>query len=146
MIYLHYLLLRSLLLLLHSSAALENFYLFFTCGLLHLITVSRFRFHCCRPHNLGIAFIRYDYQVTPGNQCGGADIWSAVSESMNTFCAAGMYCPTPVENLNCSSGHFCRLGSTVQEKCSQLTSCSKVGLDKQNLTSIGGLILVSLCF
>ncbi|CAM6061208.1 unnamed protein product [Sphagnum tenellum] len=86
----------------------------------------------------------YDYQVTPGNQCGGADIWSVVSESMNTFCPAGMYCPTSVENLNCSSGHYCRLGSTIQEKCSHLTSCSKVGLQKQNLTSIGGLILGGL--
>jgi hypothetical protein len=86
----------------------------------------------------------YDYQVTNGSQCGGADIWSAVSESVTTFCPAGTYCPNPVENLNCSSGHFCRLGSTIQEKCSHLTSCSKGGLEKQNLTSIGGLILGGL--
>jgi hypothetical protein len=59
---------------------------------------------------------RYGYQITQANDsCGGADKWADVSSTINIFCPAGQYCPTPVEARNCSTEHFCRLGSTVEE-------------------------------
>ncbi|CAM6065922.1 unnamed protein product [Sphagnum tenellum] len=87
----------------------------------------------------------YGYQITQANDsCGGADKWADVSSTINIFCPAGQYCPTPVEARNCSTEHFCRLGSTVEESCSQLTSCKSQNLKSQNLQGVGGLILAIL--
>jgi hypothetical protein len=47
---------------------------------------------------------RYGYQITQANDsCGGADKWADVSSTINIFCPAGQYCPTPVEARNCST-------------------------------------------
>ncbi|KNA03242.1 hypothetical protein SOVF_211100, partial [Spinacia oleracea] len=49
----------------------------------------------------------YTYQIPPGkpnHTCGGADVWSDVLSSDETFCAAGSYCPSTVVELPCSAG------------------------------------------
>ncbi|KAG0575427.1 hypothetical protein KC19_5G003000 [Ceratodon purpureus] len=88
----------------------------------------------------------YGYPVPPGanQECGGADKWADVSSTQNIFCPAGKYCPTTIEANNCTEGHYCRLGSTREERCSSLTSCSGVQREKENLTAVGGLIIAIL--
>nr|GFB74665.1 ABC transporter G family member 28-like [Tanacetum cinerariifolium] len=59
----------------------------------------------------------YRYQPPPGvnnHTCGGADVWSAVTNSREVFCPAGSYCPSSIEKHTCESGHYCRLGSTYE--------------------------------
>ncbi|KAG0607438.1 hypothetical protein M758_8G028500 [Ceratodon purpureus] len=89
----------------------------------------------------------YGYQVPQGpmaGQCGGADKWADVGQSQKIFCPAGQFCPTTVAANNCTEGHYCRLGSTIQFPCSKLTTCSKPRLEKENLAGIGGLIIAIL--
>ncbi|KAI4383786.1 hypothetical protein MLD38_009586 [Melastoma candidum] len=60
----------------------------------------------------------YLYQLPHGetnHTCGGADVWADVISSSEVFCSAGSYCPTTVQKISCSRGHFCRTGSTAQQ-------------------------------
>ncbi|CAD6261317.1 unnamed protein product [Miscanthus lutarioriparius] len=61
----------------------------------------------------------YKYQFTPNsrNACGGADMWADYKRTEDVFCPAGYYCPTATSKKSCSSGHYCRLGSTTEDKC-----------------------------
>lgn len=88
----------------------------------------------------------YGYQMSQGEElkCGGADKWADVQSSEKIFCPAGKYCPSTVIAYNCTKGFYCRLGSTKQERCSQLTTCSGEQLEKENLTGVGGLIIAIL--
>ncbi|KAH9542765.1 hypothetical protein CY35_13G024500 [Sphagnum magellanicum] len=98
----------------------------------------------CDPYGYPSTQLNAAVQLNILTQCGGADIWADVTTSKTIFCPAGMYCPTSIEANNCSSGHYCRLGSTYQSSCSHLTSCSDENLVQENLTAVGGLIIVVL--
>ncbi|KAM5579194.1 ABC transporter G family member 24-like [Rosa sericea] len=70
----------------------------------------------------------YKYQLPPGkpnHTCGGANIWADVGTSSEVFCPVGSYCPTTVKKIPCSSGHYCKMGSTSEKRCFRLTSCNQ---------------------
>ncbi|KAL2525867.1 ABC transporter G family member 24 [Abeliophyllum distichum] len=87
----------------------------------------------------------YLYQLPPGKQdhtCGGANIWADVSRGGSMFCSAGSYCPTNTEENSCSSGNYCRMGSTSQTRCYKLTSCDS-NTTRQNITAYGLVLIAS---
>ncbi|KAF8007715.1 hypothetical protein BT93_K1649 [Corymbia citriodora subsp. variegata] len=88
----------------------------------------------------------YNYQIPPGqlnHTCGGADIWADVERGSEMFCSAGSYCPTTIKRLPCSSGHYCRAGSTSERECAKLTSCPK-STAAQNIHAYGIILLVAV--
>ncbi|KAI4365606.1 hypothetical protein MLD38_021574 [Melastoma candidum] len=89
----------------------------------------------------------YNYQIPPGEQnhtCGGADMWAGVLVSSEVFCSPGSYCPTTTKQIPCSSGHYCRMGSTAERPCFKLTSCPK-STATQNIHAYGVMLLGALC-
>ncbi|KAI7982161.1 ABC transporter G family member 28 [Camellia lanceoleosa] len=88
----------------------------------------------------------YRYQLPPGqtnHSCGGADIWADIVSSSEVFCSAGSYCPTTVKKIPCTSGHFCRTGSTSQTGCFSLATC-EAQTEIQNITAYGILLFAGL--
>ncbi|XP_044960712.1 ABC transporter G family member 28-like [Hordeum vulgare subsp. vulgare] len=88
----------------------------------------------------------YNYQPPPGqpnHTCGGADRWSDVMSTDDVFCPAGYYCPSPILKLDCSSGFYCRKGSTTQTKCLSKGSC-KPNSTTQDITIFGALLVGAL--
>uniref|UniRef100_A0A0D9W2J5 ABC transporter domain-containing protein n=1 Tax=Leersia perrieri TaxID=77586 RepID=A0A0D9W2J5_9ORYZ len=87
----------------------------------------------------------YKYQMTPNTTiCGGADTWADFGSTEDMFCPAGYYCPTPTKKEPCSRGHYCRLGSTHEEKCIITGSC-KEKTENEKIVILGGC-LVGLLF
>ncbi|KAJ9188819.1 hypothetical protein P3X46_000180 [Hevea brasiliensis] len=90
----------------------------------------------------------YNYQPPagkPNHTCGGADIWADILSSREIFCPKGSYCPSTIEKLPCSSGYYCRTGSTKQAGCFRLATC-KPKSSNQNITAYGILVFVGLSF
>ncbi|KAK4753774.1 hypothetical protein SAY87_001878 [Trapa incisa] len=88
----------------------------------------------------------YKYQLPPGDMnhtCGGADVWADVGSSNEMFCSAGSYCPSTVQKISCSKGHFCRTGSTSQQSCFQFAKCQQRSTN-QNITAYGLLLFLGL--
>ncbi|KAM0949699.1 hypothetical protein DsansV1_C05g0055271 [Dioscorea sansibarensis] len=70
---------------------------------------------------------RYNYPLPPGIQTipvvvppgyqnhtfGGADR-TDVQTGSQIFCPVGFYCPSTIQKIPCSSGHYCGLGSTFE--------------------------------
>ncbi|CAM0907995.1 unnamed protein product [Alopecurus aequalis] len=69
----------------------------------------------------------YEYQITLNstNGCGGADTWADFGNTEDVFCPAGYHCPTPTSKLDCSPGHFCKLGSTTEQNCIIKSKCKE---------------------
>ncbi|KDP44011.1 hypothetical protein JCGZ_05478 [Jatropha curcas] len=90
----------------------------------------------------------YNYQTPagrPNHTCGGADIWADILSSREIFCPPGSFCPSTVQKLPCSSGYYCRTGSTSQAGCFKLATCEPKSTN-QNITAYGILIFAGLCF
>ncbi|GLU11846.1 hypothetical protein SLE2022_285660 [Rubroshorea leprosula] len=90
----------------------------------------------------------YRYQLPTGvtnHTCGGADIWADIVTGSDVFCSAGSYCPSTVEKRPCTSGHFCRTGSTAQQRCFKLATCDPMSAN-QNITAYGILFFAGLTF
>ncbi|XP_074303483.1 ABC transporter G family member 28 isoform X1 [Silene latifolia] len=90
----------------------------------------------------------YRYQLPqgqPNHTCGAADIWADIAHSRELFCEAGSYCSTTIEKVPCSSGHYCRTGSTTQSGCLPMTKCN-MGSANQNITAYGILLFVAVTF
>ncbi|KAL5565751.1 hypothetical protein UlMin_028915 [Ulmus minor] len=90
----------------------------------------------------------YHYQLPPGrgnHTCGGADNWADVLSSSEVFCSAGSYCPSTVRKIPCSSGHYCRAGSTSQKACFQLATCEPKSAN-QNISAYGVMLFAGLSF
>ncbi|MCE2055284.1 hypothetical protein HAX54_042330 [Datura stramonium] len=71
----------------------------------------------------------YRYQLPPGetdHTCGGADVWADFMSATELFCSAGFYCPTTVQKIPCSKGHYCRAGSTEQTSLKRREETEKV--------------------
>ncbi|WOL09862.1 ABC transporter G family member 28 [Canna indica] len=88
----------------------------------------------------------YNYQLPPGKSghtCGGADIWADVDHSGDLFCPAGYFCPSTTVKNNCSSGHYCRRGSTYEKSCLKSSRCG-TNSEHQNITVLGALLMVAL--
>ncbi|CAN6487343.1 unnamed protein product [Victoria cruziana] len=88
----------------------------------------------------------YLYQLPPGktnHSCGGADKWADVGSSSEVFCSAGSYCPTTTAKIPCSSGHYCRMGSTSERRCFKLTSCDP-NTSNQNIHAYGVMLFAAL--
>ncbi|KAM5584202.1 ABC transporter G family member 28 [Rosa sericea] len=88
----------------------------------------------------------YRYHLPPGKSnhtCGGADRWADVLSSKEVFCSGGSYCPSSIKKNPCSSGHFCRLGSTSQEGCFKMASC-KAKSENQNITAYGIMLFAAI--
>ncbi|XP_058082111.1 ABC transporter G family member 28-like isoform X2 [Magnolia sinica] len=88
----------------------------------------------------------YNYQLPPGkpnHTCGGADIWADVLSSNEVFCSAGSYCPTTTQKIPCSSGHYCRMGSTTEKRCFKLTTCES-NTANQNIHAYGIMLIAAL--
>ncbi|URD82215.1 ABC transporter G family member [Musa troglodytarum] len=88
----------------------------------------------------------YNYQLPPGkpnHACGSADIWADVDHSGDLFCPAGYYCPSTIQKINCSHGHYCRMGSTYETSCFRSSSCHS-NTENQNITIIGALVMAAL--
>ncbi|PQQ01820.1 ABC transporter G family member 24-like [Prunus yedoensis var. nudiflora] len=73
----------------------------------------------------------------------GANIWADVGSSSEVFCSAGSYCPTTVKRIPCSSGHYCRMGSTSEKRCFALTSCNP-STANQNMHAYGIMLIAAL--
>ncbi|XP_057979127.1 ABC transporter G family member 28-like isoform X3 [Malania oleifera] len=89
----------------------------------------------------------YNYQLPPGqpnHTCGGANVWADVGSSSEVFCSAGSYCPTTTQKIPCSSGHYCRMGSTYEKRCFKLTSCNP-STANQNMHAYGVMLIAALC-
>ncbi|KAG0498083.1 hypothetical protein HPP92_002774 [Vanilla planifolia] len=89
---------------------------------------------------------KYNYQPPPGqtnHSCGGADRWADVGSSGEMFCPAGYYCPSTVRKVSCTSGFYCRKGSTSQKRCFKKSSC-KPNSSNQDITIFGALLMVAL--
>ncbi|XP_066345073.1 ABC transporter G family member 25-like [Miscanthus floridulus] len=88
----------------------------------------------------------YKYQITPNttNSCGGADMWADIQSTEEIFCPAGFHCPSTTKKDNCSSGHYCRLGSTAEEKCIIKGSCDE-NTENENIKILGACIVGALC-
>ncbi|KAJ6414744.1 hypothetical protein OIU84_003706 [Salix udensis] len=90
----------------------------------------------------------YHYQLPPGkpnHTCGGADIWADILSSSEIFCSAGLYCPSTIQEIPCSRGHYCRTGSTSQTGCFNLATCETQSTN-QNITAYGILFFAGLSF
>ncbi|XP_052309368.1 ABC transporter G family member 28 isoform X2 [Populus trichocarpa] len=90
----------------------------------------------------------YHYQLPPGNPnhtCGGADVWADILSSGEIFCSAGSYCPSNIQKIPCSRGHYCRTGSTSQTGCFKLATCEPRSTN-QNITAYGILFFAGLSF
>ncbi|ERM94849.1 ABC transporter G family member 28 isoform X1 [Amborella trichopoda] len=88
----------------------------------------------------------YRYQLPPGNfnhTCGGADIWADVGHSSELFCSAGSYCPSTTAKVPCSSGHYCRMGSTSEKRCFKLTTCDP-NTANQNIHAYGVMLIAAV--
>ncbi|XP_021609985.1 ABC transporter G family member 28 isoform X2 [Manihot esculenta] len=93
-------------------------------------------------------FCRYNYQLPagkPNHSCGGADIWADILSSREIFCPKGSYCPSTIQKLSCSSGYYCRTGSTSQAGCFRLATCDPKS-SNQNITAYGIMIFAGLSF
>ncbi|POO01182.1 Phosphonate C-P lyase system [Trema orientale] len=90
----------------------------------------------------------YHYQLPPGqpnHTCGGADTWADILSTSEVFCSAGSYCPSTVKKIPCSSGHYCRTGSTSQQACFRMATCEPRSAN-QNITAYGVMIFAGLSF
>ncbi|KAG6769791.1 hypothetical protein POTOM_025453 [Populus tomentosa] len=88
----------------------------------------------------------YGYQIPPGHPnhtCGGADAWAPVAMSSEIFCAPGSYCPRTTLKVPCSSGHYCRMGSTSQISCFKLVTCHP-NTANQNLHAYGIMLIAAV--
>ncbi|XP_022742777.1 putative white-brown complex homolog protein 30 isoform X1 [Durio zibethinus] len=88
----------------------------------------------------------YNYQIPPGqpnHSCGGADSWADVASSSEIFCSPGSYCPSTITKVTCSTGHYCRMGSTSQLSCFKLTTCNP-NTSNQNIHGYGVMIFVGM--
>ncbi|PKI64403.1 ABC transporter G family member 28-like [Punica granatum] len=88
----------------------------------------------------------YKYQLPPGqpnHTCGGADVWADVGSSSEVFCSAGSYCPSTVQKISCSKGHYCRTGSTNEQTCFQFAKCEPISAN-QNITAYGLMLFLGL--
>ncbi|KAF5750398.1 putative Pleiotropic drug resistance protein [Tripterygium wilfordii] len=88
----------------------------------------------------------YSYQIPPGqpnHTCGSADIWADVDSSGDIFCSPGSYCPTTTDKVPCSSGHYCRMGSTSQKLCFKLATCNPNTVN-QNIHAYGVILIAAL--
>ncbi|XVF76407.1 hypothetical protein PTKIN_Ptkin13bG0263900 [Pterospermum kingtungense] len=88
----------------------------------------------------------YNYQIPPGDpdhKCGAADSWSDVASSSEMFCSPGSYCPSTINKVTCSSGHYCRMGSTTQLSCFKLTTCNP-NTSNQNIHAYGVMLFVAM--
>ncbi|CAN6207628.1 unnamed protein product [Urochloa humidicola] len=88
----------------------------------------------------------YHYQPPPGkpnHTCGGADRWADVVSTDDVFCPPGYYCPSTIEKFDCSSGFYCRKGSTAQTKCFNKGSCPP-NSSNQDITIFGALLVGAL--
>ncbi|TVU27689.1 hypothetical protein EJB05_19186 [Eragrostis curvula] len=89
----------------------------------------------------------YNYQPPPGNPkhtCGAADNWADVITTDDIFCPPGFYCPSTIQKLPCSSGFYCRKGSTSQTRCYKKSSCPPNSAT-QDITIFGALLVVASC-
>lgn len=90
----------------------------------------------------------YHYQLPPGqpnHTCGGADTWADILSTSEVFCSAGSYCPSTVKKIPCSSGHYCRTGSTSQQACFRMATCEPRSAN-QNITAYGVMLFAGLSF
>lgn len=90
----------------------------------------------------------YRYQLPPGkpnHTCGGADVWADIGSSSEVFCSAGSYCPSTIQKIPCTKGHYCRTGSTSQTGCFRLATCNPQSAN-QNITAYGILVFAGLSF
>ncbi|KAI4300297.1 hypothetical protein L6164_033689 [Bauhinia variegata] len=88
----------------------------------------------------------YSYQIPPGetnHSCGSADIWTGVNNNSDIFCSPGSYCPSPIRKVSCSSGHYCRTGSTNQLRCFKLSTCNP-NTSSQSMHAYGVLLIIAL--
>ncbi|KAI3437505.1 ABC transporter domain-containing protein [Psidium guajava] len=88
----------------------------------------------------------YNYQIPPGqlnHTCGGADIWADIQRGSELFCSAGSYCPTTIKRMPCSSGHYCRTGSTSERECFKFTNCPK-STATQNIHAYGIILIAAV--
>ncbi|KAG7638776.1 putative white-brown complex protein 30 [Arabidopsis thaliana] len=88
----------------------------------------------------------YNYQIPPGklnHTCGSADSWVDAESSGDMFCSPGSYCPTTIRKVTCSSGHYCRQGSTSQKPCFKLATCNP-NTANQNIHAYGAILIASL--
>ncbi|XVE96638.1 hypothetical protein REPUB_Repub02eG0239900 [Reevesia pubescens] len=88
----------------------------------------------------------YNYQIPPGqpnHTCGSADTWADVASSSEVFCSPGSYCPSTINKVTCSSGHYCRMGSTAQLSCFKLTTCNP-NTSNQNIHAYGAMLFVGM--
>ncbi|KAJ1259246.1 hypothetical protein BS78_10G139400 [Paspalum vaginatum] len=88
----------------------------------------------------------YHYQPPagkPNHTCGGADRWADVVSTDDVFCPSGYYCPSTIQKFNCSSGFYCRKGSTTETKCFNKGSC-KPNSANQDITIFGALLVGAL--
>jgi hypothetical protein len=91
-----------------------------------------------------LSLYRYEYQITLNstNGCGGADKWADFASTEEVFCPAGYHCPTTTSKVNCSPGHFCKLGSTTQQNCIIKGSC-KENEENENIIILGACLVVN---
>ncbi|CAL4933868.1 unnamed protein product [Urochloa decumbens] len=89
----------------------------------------------------------YFYQITPGKDtaCGTADSWADIVRTNDVFCPPGHYCPTTTQKHNCSSGYYCRKGSTDEKKCFWKNTCKDNAI-KEDLTFYGVILIAILSF
>ncbi|XP_050214446.1 ABC transporter G family member 28 [Mercurialis annua] len=90
----------------------------------------------------------YNYQLPagkPNHTCGGADVWADILSTREVFCPPGSFCPSVVQKIPCSSGFYCRTGSTSQAGCFKLAKCEPQSAN-QNITAYGILIFAGLSF
>ncbi|XP_016724153.2 ABC transporter G family member 28 [Gossypium hirsutum] len=90
----------------------------------------------------------YRYQLPPDNPdhtCGGADTWADVMSSSEVFCSGGSYCPSTIQKIPCSKGHYCRTGSTSELLCFRFATCNPKSAN-QNITAYGLMLFAGLGF
>ncbi|KAL8159869.1 hypothetical protein V2J09_001406 [Rumex salicifolius] len=87
----------------------------------------------------------YNYEIPAGRNhgCGGANVWGLLGSSKEIFCPEKSYCPTTVEKQTCQSGHYCRIGSTDQKRCSKLITCRESSAT-QNIHLYGIMLIVAM--
>ncbi len=132
------------------------------CCSVHSYAAARLCGHCAHrllalsalsPHHAGPLYNASDattfpVQCAPTDDCTFRRLTSQYCEAQGTYepvlCLEGKYCPTPLLQLPCPSGHLCKIGCVHPIKCGLFDSCPEGSSTKTDLASVLAILITDV--